>query len=183
MTAEEMLRLPRGHFRAELVNGELELMPLSGHPHGRIVVRLSVPLAQFIWDHGLGEVYGAETGFQLTSNPDTVLGPDVSFVSNKRLNEAIKTEGYFNGSPDLAVELLSPGDRAGRVRKKTLQWLNCGARQVWIVDPKDGTVSVHRSEQDVTRFSGADHLEAGDLLPGFRLSLDRIFGPTPTSSS
>src|SRR5688500_16644702 len=86
MTAEELLQLPRSPFRHELINGELITMPAPGFPHGRIVVRLMAPLAQFVWDHDLGEVYDY-SGFQLTVNPDTVLGPDAAFVSKGRLRE------------------------------------------------------------------------------------------------
>jgi Uma2 family endonuclease len=67
MTAEELLRLPRGEFRAELINGELKTMPLPGLPHGRITLRLAGPLAQFVQDNELGEAY-VETGFKLTSD-------------------------------------------------------------------------------------------------------------------
>src|ERR1044071_6419692 len=178
MTAEELMNLPRGYYRAELINGELIKMSLPGLPHGRIALRLAVPLGQFVWEHGLGEAF-TETGFQLTSNPDTVLGPDVSFISKQRLEESGEVRGYWQGPPDLAVEVLSPGDRPGKVNKKISQWLGFGTKQVWIVDPKHSTVTVYRSPLDTTTFSGSDYLEAQDLLPGFRISLDKIFGPTP----
>ena len=87
MTAEEFMELPDDGYRYELINGELERMPAPGFPHGRIVLRLMVPLAQFVWDHDLGEVYDY-SGFQLTLNPDTVLGPDAAFVSKGRLGKA-----------------------------------------------------------------------------------------------
>jgi Uma2 family endonuclease len=176
MTAEELIKLPRGQFRAELINGELKTMPLAGHPHGRITMRLSAPLAQFVWDHQLGEVYTAETGFRLTSNPDTVLGPDVSFISKQRLKEIGEVKGYWPGAPDLAVEVLSPGDRPGNVKSKVSQWLGFGAKQVWEVDPKLCTVTIHRSLSNTTTFAGQDDLVADDILPGFRISLERIFG-------
>ena len=180
MTAEELMNLPRGYYRAELINGELIKMPLPGLPHGRIALRLSVPLAQFVWEHGLGEAYN-EIGFKLTSNPDTVLGPDVCFISKQRLEEIGEVTGYWLGPPDLTVEVLSPGDRPGKVNKKISQWLGFGTKQVWIVDPKHSTVTVYRSPSDTTTFSGSDYLEAEDLLPGFRISLDKIFGPTPVT--
>ena len=180
MTAEELLQLPRDGFRYELINGELEKMPPPGHPHGRIILRLAVPLSQFIWDHEMGEVFGKDTGFKLTSNPDTVLAPDFAFVTNERFEEGRKTEGYWPGAPDLAVEVLSPTDRPGKMKQKIERWFSFGTNQVWIVDQKHLTVTVYRSPSDTTTFSGSDYLEAEDILPGFRISLDSIFGSNPT---
>lgn len=175
MTAEELMQLPDSPFRHELINGELITMPLPKAPHGRAAMRLGAPLAQFVWDHDLGEVYD-HSGFQLTVNPDTVLGPDIAFISKQRLNEINEVEGYWQGPPDLAVEVLSPGDRPGKVNKKISRWLESGTKQVWIVDRKHRKVTVYRSESDTTTFSGSDHLESQDLFPGFQIPLDRIFG-------
>jgi Uma2 family endonuclease len=179
MTAEELMNLPDDDLRHELINGELITMPLPKAPHGRAANRLGAPLTQFVLDRDLGEVLIGDVGYQLTWNPDTALGPDISFMSKQRLKEMGEVEGYWQGPPDLAVEVLSPGDRCGKVNKKISLWLGSGTKQVWIVDPKHRTVTIYRSEVDTTTFSGADYLEAEDLFPGFRLSLDRIFGPPP----
>lgn len=177
MTAEELLQLPRGYDRAELINGVLKIMPLAGILHGRTTARLSVPLASFVWEHDLGDVF--PVGCQLTWNPDTVLGPDICFFSKERLQQAGEVEGYWQGPPDLAVEVLDPEDRPDEVEQKISWWFSFGTKQLWIVDPEHSTVAVCRSETDITTFSGSDYLEAPDLFPGFRISLDKIFGPTP----
>ena len=184
MTAEDLLQLPRGYYRAELINGVLKTKPLAGFHHGRITVRLSVPLAQFVWDHELGEV--CRVGFQLTWNPDTVLGPDIAFISKERLEQAGDVEGYWQGSPDLAIEVLDSEDGPGKVKQQISRWFSFGTKQVWIVDPMQSTILVYRSDSAFIRenprpelFSGSDYLEAQDLFPGFRLSLDKIFGPNP----
>ena len=179
MTAEELMQLPRGYYRAELINGELIKMPLPKLPHGRVAMRLGLPLVQFISDHDLGEAYLSEVGFQLTRNPDTVLGPDLSFISKERLKEVGEVEGYWQGPPDLAIEVLSPGDRPGKINKKISRYFSFGTKQVWIVDLKQSTVTVYRSPSDTTTFSGSDYLESPDLFPRFRISLDRIFNPNP----
>ncbi len=179
MTAEEFSNLPDDDLRHELINGELVTMSLPKVPHGRAAMRLGGPLANFVLDHDLGEFFISEVGFQLTWNPDTVLGPDLAFISKERLKEVGEVEGFWQIPPDLAVEVLSPGDRRGKVNKKIARWLGSGTKQVWIVDPKHCTVTIYRSETDTATFSGSDYLEAQDLLPGFRLPLDRIFGPPP----
>lgn len=176
MTAEELLQLPDDDLRHELINGELITMPLPKLPHGRIEARLGAPLAQFVWNHDLGEVYLGDGGFQLTWNPDTVVGPDISFISKERLEQAGDVKGYWQGPPDLAVEIFSPGYRPGKVRERISRLFSSGTKQVWIVDLKHSTVAVYRSESDITTFSGSDYLESQDLLPGFRISLDRVFG-------
>ena len=179
MTAEEFMQLPdEDGFRDELINGELIRMPSPRPPHGRIVVRLAAPLAQFVWDHGLGEVF-QNSGFKLTANPDTVLAADISFVTKERLEPEPDPEKYWPGAPDLAVEILSPSDRPSMVNKRVGIFFARGAKQVWIVNQKKRTVTVYRSPSDSITFSGSDELEADDIIPGFRISLDRIFGPTP----
>ena len=146
MTAEEFMELPDDDgFRYELINGELEKMPLPGPPHGRIAFRLAVHLGQFILGHELGEGFANDTGFQLTSNPDTVLGPDFAFVTNEHFAKGRDKKGYWPGAPDLAVEVLSPSDRPGKVKQRISRWFSLGAKQLWIVDPKHSTVTVYRS--------------------------------------
>ena len=175
MTAEELLQLPDDDLRHELINGELITMPPPGFPHGRIAMRLGLPLAQFVSDHNLGEAYVTEVGFQLTWNPDTVLGPDISFISKERLEQAGDVQGYWQGPPDLAVEVYSPGYRPGKISERISRLFSLGTKQVWVVHLKHRTVAVYRSESDITTFSGSDYLEAPELFPGFRISLERIF--------
>lgn len=175
MTADELLRLPRGRFRYELVNGELRSMSPSGFPHGRIAALLTAALVQFVSDRELGVVCAAETGFRLSMNPDTVLAPDLAFISKQRLNQVGESKGYWPGAPDLAVEVLSPGDSTTAVTEKISQWFRFGTKQVWIVNPKQRTATVFRSIENTETFSESDYLEAQDLLPGFRILLKNIF--------
>lgn len=175
-TAEELLRLPRGNFRYELVEGELKKMSPTGQEHGRITVRLTVPLAQHVQDHRLGEVYAAETGFKLKSNPDTVRAADIAFVRQNRLDLIGKTEGYWPGAPDLIVEVTSPSDRVSQVEKKVMEWLEFGSGLVWVVSPKLRTVTVYRSLTDIVVLTERDNLDGSDVIPGFQISIAKIFG-------
>jgi len=173
-TAEQLLHSP-GLGRWELIRGELRMMSPAGFEHGYLVVQVTLPLADFVKQHGLGIVIGAETGFHIGHDPDTVLAPDVGFVGAERVPPAL-TKGFFQGPPDLAVEVISPEDRASEVLAKTRAWLAAGCRMVWVVDPETRTVSVHRSSKDVAVLEESDQLTGEDVVPGFSLPVIEIFG-------
>ena len=172
-TAEQLLKAP-GLGRCELLRGELIMMSPAGCEHGRIVMRLAGPLFEFVERHSLGVVYGAETGFQIAHDPDTVRAPDVAFVQSGRLSTAPLT-GFFQGAPDLAVEVLSPDDRAGEVLAKAKDWLEAGSSRVWVADPRTQTVTVYRSLSEITILSESDTLADDELLPGFQTPVAAIF--------
>jgi Uma2 family endonuclease len=175
MTADELLALPRGEFRYELVNGELKKMSPAGQKHGRITVRLTEPLAKYVREHQLGQVYAAETGFKLKSNPDTVRAADIAFVRRQRLEVLGETESFWPGAPDLAVEVNSPSDTVREVEKKVMEWLEFGARTVWVVSPKMNTVTAYRSLTEIVVLTEKDTLDGGDVVPGFQIRIAEIF--------
>ena len=174
-TAEDLLRMPDDGKRRELVAGEVREMAPSGHEHGRVTMRFSGPLSLFVDEHELGAVYAAETGFLLAKDPDTVRGPDVAFVVRERLATAPKGRGYFPGAPDLAVEVISPGDTYSEVEAKVEEWLEAGSRMVVVVNPRNETLKVYRGLTDVTRLTVVDTFDGADVVPGFRLPVRRIF--------
>src|SRR5215210_7353961 len=110
VSADDLLHMPDDGFRYELVRGELRQMIPAGNVHGRIVVRITWRLAQYVEENRLGNVYAAEPGFRLATDPDNVRAPDVAFVSQTRVEAVGAVEGFWPGSPDLSVEVISPGD-------------------------------------------------------------------------
>ena len=176
VTAAELLALPTGLGRRyELVAGELREMSPSGWRHGKVVMRLSARLAAYVDEHDLGVVFGAETGFRLGSNPDTVRAPDISFISKQNLPEREPNDGFWPGPPDLAVEVVSPGDRAAEVDEKTAAWLTGGCAAVWIVDPKLKSVAIHRSGADFQLFNAGSNLQDDYVVPGFTCAVLELF--------
>ena len=175
MTAEELLEMARGRFRFELIEGELKQLAPAGHNHGRIVMELAVPLGQYVKTAKLGKVYAAETGFKISSNPDTVIAPDIAFIRQERVEAVGRAKGYWEGPPDLAVEVTSPNDTVSEVEEKVQAWLDSGARQVWIISPRLRTVTVYRSLSDILTLTEKDALDGGEVIPGFSIPVADIF--------
>lgn len=175
MTADELFVMPHDGFRYELVKGELRQMSPAGSEHGAIIVKITVRLGYHVESNNLGVCFGAETGFKLASDPDTVRAPDVAFVRRGRIPTDGIPKKFWPGAPDLAVEVLSPGDTFEEVDDKVEEWLTSGASAVWVVNPKRRSVSIYRSMTDVTRLSEADELDGGEVVPGFRCKVSEIF--------
>ncbi len=174
-TADELLRMPRDGVRRELVGGELREMTPAGFKHGLIATNVAESLSQHVRAKGLGRVAAAETGFRIARDPDTVRAPDVSFVRRERVEQAGDVEGYFPGAPDLAVEVVSPGDRYGEVEEKVMDWLAAGTRMVVVVHPSRRAATVYRSRSDIALLTEDDALDGGDVVPGWSLPVRDVF--------
>jgi len=176
MTADELLAKPDDGFVYELIKGELiKVSPPPGHEHGLVAMNIAGPLFEYVKTKNLGHVYAAETGYLLEQNPDTVRAADVSFVRRERIEKEKPVQGYWKGAPDLAVEVISPSDTVGRIEGKVAEWLQSGARVVWIVSPTMRTVTVYRSLTDIVTFTEKDTLDGGDVVPGFQIAIADIF--------
>jgi Uma2 family endonuclease len=175
-TAEELMQLSkRNEHRYELNRGVLKTTPLAGIEHGIHASRLGALLQIFVEEHDLGVVVAAETGFYLERNPDTVRAPDAAFIRKDRLPEDNLPRGYFLGAPDLAAEVVSPGDTADEVNDKVQTWLHFGAQRVWVLSSRTMSVTVYRPDGSAQVLTGDDLLDGEDVLPGFQVQVSRLF--------
>lgn len=175
-TAEELLKLPTGEGkRYELIEGRLRVMCAAGFEHGRIALTAGRLLGNHVQATRSGVTLGAETGFVLASDPDTVRAPDAAFVSQARVDAVGVTAGFWpGGAPDLAIEVVSPEDSRAYVRAKALSWLDGGASAVLVLDPRSRSATVYRPGGDVRTFAGGT-LELGDAVPGWRVAVADFF--------
>jgi Uma2 family endonuclease len=175
VTAEEFERMPEEPgVRMELVRGRVVRMSPAGYEHGDIGTRILLLLAEHVNRESLGEVL-MPTGFTIETNPDTVREPDVAFISRERLEETAPGPGFFQGPPDLAVEVRSPGDRRGEIASKVAQYLEGGVRMVWVVDTDAASLTVYTPGSAPVVLRDGDVLDGGDVVPGFRCDVRRIF--------
>jgi Uma2 family endonuclease len=174
VTSEEFLRLPDDGIRYELQAGVLVWEPIPISRHARLQMRIGYFLEAFVEPRRLGFVFG-ENGYLLSTDPDTVRGPDVSFVRADRFDPEEAERGFFRGAPDLAVEILSPSNRPGEIHAKVADYLAAGARLVWVIDPERRIVTVYRTLLSPRRIGADGTLDGEDVLPGFSLPVSTLF--------
>ena len=173
MTAEELLQTNIPDKCTELVRGRLIVREPPGGRHGAVAASLCREIGNHVHAQQLGTVY-LETGFTLARNPDTVRGPDVAFVRKDRAENPVPV-GFPEFTPDLVVEVLSPGDRPGETLAKIGDWLDAGARLVWVIDPERRIARVYRPDGRETTIAAGGQLDGEDVLPGFTCGLAGIF--------
>lgn len=174
MTADELLELT-GPERYELLRGELLEMSPTGWEHTNIGYRIGRIVGNFVYDHNLGDLATADGGFRLESDPDTVFSPDFAFVRADRLPPPSERIGFLSLAPDLVVEVLSPSDRPGQVATKISTYQVFGVQTIWLVDPREQSVTVYALGQVPYRVAADETLDGGDVLPGFAVQVGEFF--------
>jgi Uma2 family endonuclease len=147
LTAEEFARLPEAE-RGELVDGRVVERHVGGIRHGRV-------------------------DFILSRQPDRVRRPDVAWVRAGRI--APTADGFVEGAPDLAVEVLSPNDSASEIEERVHDFLAAGTRLVWVVNPFGRYVIAHAADAPPRLYPAGAALDGGDVLPGFSCPVSELF--------
>jgi Uma2 family endonuclease len=175
LTAEQLVAWPDDGRRHELHEGVLVSMPPAGSEHGAVGMMVAYLLMQHVWPHRLGRVFNADTGFLLARDPDLLLAPDAAFVRAARLPPNGLTRGFFEGPPDLAVEVVSPCDTETHVDDKARLYLAHGTEMVWVIEPRTQRVRVLRSDGDAVELSASDLLTGRTILPGWSCRVADLF--------
>ncbi len=173
MTAADLAALPDDE-RGELLDGVLAPMTPVKEEHWRIVSKLFGAIAAYLGANDLG-IVGAERGYLLRTDPDTVLAPDLSFVAYRRNVRDRDIPGFARLAPDLAIEVRSPANSGAELARKVNIYLAAGCPLVWVVDPASRTVTVHSPDREPILLADDDHLSGENILPGFSVLVAALF--------
>lgn len=174
-TDAEFMALNRDGHRYEIVNGELIDMGNSGAKHGYVCSVLMILLGGYVHIQKLGAMFDSSTAFKLKSGNKR--SPDVSFMAKERLQGLDELpDGFLEGAPDLAVEILSPSNTVEEIHNKLVEYFDNGSRLVWVINPKEKYVLVYRSSQEPDRLlKSIDTLDGEEIVPGFSLAIAELF--------
>jgi Uma2 family endonuclease len=174
-TAEELMRIS-SNGRYELIEGVIYEMSPTGEEHGFIAWKIIQKVGAFVEKNKSGIVTSSETGYKLSSNPDTVRAPDGAFKSNERLAEGGGVvKDYSAIMPELVIEVNSPSDSYTKIAGKVQDWLRAGVKMVWVIEPSDKTVAVYDETGKCVILSENDYLDGGKILDNFKCKVGEIF--------
>jgi Uma2 family endonuclease len=172
-TEEQLLALPDVGHKIELVDGRLTMAP-AGFEHGNIGAFMVAKIELYARQHKLGLAFDSSTGFWMKSG--NLRSPDASFVSAARLKGLTRLPtGFFQGSPDLAVEILSPSDRAGAMHERLLDYFETDTRLAWVINPAERSVLIYHGPTPDRLLNLSQSLDGEQIIPGFSLPLAEIF--------
>lgn len=173
-TDDDFMALSSDGHRYELIDGKPFDMGNSGMEHGGIGSFLGGLLAIYVRQHKLGIVCDSSTAFTLKSGNKR--SPDVSFVAKTRLQGLKRPpRGFFGGSPDLAVEILSPNNTVEEIHAKIVEYFENETRLVWVVHPDEKYVLVYHAPEPDRLLRLQDRLDGEDVIPGFSVAVAELF--------
>ncbi len=179
MTTEELLALPNDGIDRWLIEGQLREKPMTvrNRVHSRIMVRIAKFLDNWADAQPMprGQVLCGEAGCRLHRDPDTTVGIDVVYIAASLAHQESAETTLIDGVPTLAVEILSPSDRFEEIGDKIDDYLSAGVALVWIVNPHDQTVTIHRPDAAPELVNVLQELSAEPHLAGFRVAVKEIF--------
>jgi Uma2 family endonuclease len=178
MTADEFfdfVHLPENDNKwFELVRGEVIELPPPTRPHGVVCVNVGTELILYCRQRKKGYVTCNDSGVILERDPDTVRGPDVALYEDAKTFEELHPK-YGEVPPRLAVEVLSPNDKAKQVTRKITDYLKNGVDLVWLIDPEAHDVTVYRRDRGPVLVEKDQELTGEEILPGLRCRVSEFF--------
>jgi Uma2 family endonuclease len=177
VTAEEYLLLAAETDRpTELIRGRMIIMTPPYPWHGFVCSKVDRIVGGFIETNDLGYSVCNDGGVITERDPDTVRGADFAFYSYQRIPKGtFPKKGYTNASPDLAIEVRSPGDTWKEILEKVAEYLKVGVRVVCVLEPERLTATIFEPNQPDVTLEADQELNFPRVLPGFAVQVRRFF--------
>jgi len=171
ITGEKFDAMPFDEGRhSELINGELAAVSSATPYHRDLMLAILLALCGFFQERAIGVAY---PGVEFVLSENDRLRPDVYVLIAERAHRLDRHKIPMPGCPDIAIEVISPTERASESYAKVRAYLHGGTAEVWQVYPKSQTVQIHRGE--ISRSIEWTQPIESELLPGFALQLSSVF--------
>ncbi len=175
MSAEEFATICEQLGACELVRGEVERLSPGGFGHSYITTNAAVLLGNWARKTRSGRVLSNEAGLIVETDPDTVRGADVAFLSYQRLPRGRQIEGFTDVAPELVVEVRGRDENWGRMLEKVGDYFRMGVDRVWLLDAGTRRLHVYRQNAEPLVPEEGDTVTDEEILPGFSCKVSEFF--------
>jgi Uma2 family endonuclease len=178
LTEDELMALG-SDANIEIVDGEIVEMSPVGGEHQFIGGNFYDILKPHVKENNLGFVFFDGLIYILQLEEGRVRRarvPDISFIRKEAIPSNWNIKKPLPVAPTLAIEVMSPDDKAEEILIKVREYLEAGSEQVWVAYPSSKEIHQHlRGSSQVTVYSGDDVMKVDSLFPGLELSLTALF--------
>ncbi|MBX3072177.1 MAG: Uma2 family endonuclease [Thermomicrobiales bacterium] len=173
-TVDDLKDLPEDGMRYEIIGGELIVSPSPSTKHQRASMNLSLLVAGYVRQRGIGEVFAAP--YDVVLGTHNVLEPDLLVILNEQAD--LVTDAHIVGAPALVIEIISPSSRSIDRVRKSATYADHGVQEYWIVDPDTESVLaqklVNGVYQPIPPTAGLIHSE---VVAGLFVDPGAVFAP------
>jgi Uma2 family endonuclease len=173
LTLDDLEQMPDDAMHRELIDGELIELPPPESKHSDTATNIYDSLAPFVRLNRLGRAY-PEAGYKVTADKRNWVQPDISFISNEYLARGGK-QRFFEGAPDLAVEVISPSERPKHILAKSNVLFQNGCKEIWIVRPETATIEIWTNPRKMDRELRIGDTLSSPLFGGWSLAVADVF--------
>lgn len=178
-TFEEVARLDPDSQPGELDAGEWVPVTKNTWRHAQIAANVCAVLRDYARRNAGWSVAVGDPGTKLGRSPDILRGPDVAIVRRERVPMGKGADGWLEGAPDVAVEIVGDAQSVSDLAKKALEYLRAGAKAVWVLDPEPQRVLVFTQQNQIRVVERDATLGGEDALPGFTCTVSEFFEAWP----
>jgi Uma2 family endonuclease len=175
MTFEEAARLDPDRMPGDLIEGRWVPDEDPGWWAGVIAGNVLAALGRYCRNNPGWSVAGGRPGVKLRHDPDTLRGPNVALIRACRIPKGTGVDGWLEGAPELAAEVVGRGQNATVLAKKAMEYIRAGSRMVWILDGEPKLLMLITADSQLRILGEDDVLEGGDVLPGFSCKVSEFF--------
>ena len=155
--------------------GHLLIMSPTGSESGMLNMSLAAQIWNWNQQTNLGVTFDSSTGFKLANG--ATKSPDVTWIALERWNELTprQREKFAPIDPDFVIELLSPSDDLPQLQQKMKEYMDCGVKLGWLINPEEKQVEIYRQGRDKEVLNSPQTLSGEEILPELTLDLSTIF--------
>ena len=150
-------------------DGQMIIMAPTGSETGNRNSEINAEIVFWNRVHKLGVTFDSSTGFTLPNGAERA--PDTAWIRKERWEALSPQEKkkFAPIAPDFVLELRSEDQSLSELREKMDEYMDCGCRLGWLIDPQNRRTYVYNENGEIQTVSFEEKLSGGEVMPGLEV--------------